>query len=123
MLLRVRLLHIALGHLLHHKVPIDLDIFNQHPVLNTPLAGDGKNTNGGFGVDERVDACGDVGEGEFVCCLMIQVSLAFLQLATSTDVPLGGSLSPRTRRVPHVADHNPDGLVNCLCDWCIAHCL
>jgi hypothetical protein len=68
-LLRVRLLNIALGNLLHHEVGIDVDFLAQLTVRNAPLAADGKCADGGFGVDERVDARFDVCEGEFVGCL------------------------------------------------------
>lgn len=69
MLLRVRLLNITLGNLLHHKVSIDNNILRQLAAVDTPLASDGQDTNGRLCVDEGVDAVGDVGEGELVCCL------------------------------------------------------
>ena len=69
MLLRMRLLHIPLRHLLHHKVSIDLHLLGQLAVHHPPLGRDRQRANGGLGVDEGVDAVGDVGEGEFVGCL------------------------------------------------------
>lgn len=65
-LLWVRLLNIALSNLLHHKVGIDVDFLAELAVGNAPLAADGEDANRGFGVDEGVDALGDVGEGELV---------------------------------------------------------
>lgn len=70
MLLRVGLLHVALSHLLHHKVPVNNNILRQLAAHNAPLARDGQDANGRLGVDERVDAVGGVGEGELVCCLV-----------------------------------------------------
>lgn len=69
MLLRMRLLDVTLRNLLHHEVGVDVHFLAQQAVLNTPLAGDGKDANGGLGVDEGVDAGGGVGELEGVCCL------------------------------------------------------
>ena len=68
-LLRVRLLHVALGHLLHHEIAVNLDIFDEHTILNTPFSCDGKDTDRRFGIDERVDTCGDIRERKFVGCL------------------------------------------------------
>ena len=70
MLLRMRLLHIPLRHLLHHKVPLNLHLLAQPAIHNPPLSGNSQRANGGLGVDEGVDAVGDVGEGEFVGCLV-----------------------------------------------------
>lgn len=69
MLLRMRLLHIPLRHLLHHKVPIDLHFLRQLAVHHPPLRRNRQRANGGLGVDEGVDAVRDVGKGEFVGCL------------------------------------------------------
>jgi hypothetical protein len=66
MLLGMRLLDIRLGHLLHHKVGIDIDFLNQGAAHDAPFARDGQHADRGFGVDERVDARGDVGESELV---------------------------------------------------------
>jgi hypothetical protein len=70
MLLGMRLLNIRLGHLLHHKVGIDVDFLDQRAACDAPLARDGQHADWGFGVDERVDARGDVGQGELVGGLM-----------------------------------------------------
>lgn len=77
MLLRVCLLDIPLGNLLHHEVAIDHHILGQLAAGHAPLARDCQDADGGFGVDERVDAGGDVGEGELVCCLWIVSMLCF----------------------------------------------
>lgn len=66
----MRLLDVALGNLLHHEIGINVDFLAQLAVGNTPLAADGQDADGGFGVDEGVDAVRDVGEGEFVGCLV-----------------------------------------------------
>jgi len=68
-LLRVSLLNIVLSNLLHHEVGVNVNLLAELAASHTPLAADGKDTNGGFGVDEGVDTLGDVGEGEFVGCL------------------------------------------------------
>ena len=68
-LLRVRLLDIALCHLLHHEVAVNLDILDELAVGDAPLAGDGQHADGRLCVDEAVDACGSVGESELVGCL------------------------------------------------------
>jgi hypothetical protein len=65
-LLGMRLLDVALGHLLHHEVGVDLDLLGELAVDDAPLAGDGQGADGGFGVDEAVDAVGDVGERQGV---------------------------------------------------------
>jgi hypothetical protein len=65
-LLRVRLFDISLGHLLHHEVPVNLDVLDQLAVCYAPLPRDGEGANGGLGVDECVDAVGDVCEGKLV---------------------------------------------------------
>jgi hypothetical protein len=70
-LLRVRLLHIALGHLLHHKVSINLYILDQLAVFDAPLSGDGQGTDRGLGIDERVDSILDIRERELVCGLIL----------------------------------------------------
>ena len=69
MLLRVGLLNIVLSHLLHHEVGVNVNLLAELAASNTPLAADGEDTNGGFGVDEGVDTLGDIGEGELVGCL------------------------------------------------------
>lgn len=74
MLLRMRLLDIALCHLLHHEISINLNLFDQLTLRNPPLGRNSQGTNGWLGVDERVDAVGDVGESELVGCLMGRVS-------------------------------------------------
>jgi hypothetical protein len=65
----VRLLDVALGHLLHHEVAVNLDILDQQAIRDAPLARDGQHADGRLGVDEAVDAGGCVGEGELVGCL------------------------------------------------------
>ena len=70
MLLRVRLLNIPLRHLLHHKVPINDHILRQHGALHPPLSSDGESADGRLGVDEGVDAVGDVGQRQLVGCLL-----------------------------------------------------
>ena len=70
MLLRVRLLNIPLRHLLHHKVPINDHILRQHGALHPPLSSDGQDADGRLGVDEGVDAVGDVGQRQLVGCLL-----------------------------------------------------
>lgn len=47
MLLRMRLLHIPLRHLLHHKVPIDLHFLRQLAVHHPPLRRNRQRANGG----------------------------------------------------------------------------
>lgn len=69
MLLRVRLLNIVLSHLLHHEVGVNVNLLAELAASHTPLAADGEDTNGGFGVNEGVDTLGDIGEGELVGCL------------------------------------------------------
>ena len=71
MLLRVRLLNIALSNLLHHEVSINNHILSQLAARDAPLASDGQDADGRLGVDEGVDAVGGVGEGELVCCLRL----------------------------------------------------
>ena len=66
MLLRVRLLNIVLNNLLHHKVGIYVDFLAELSVRNAPRAADVEDANGGFGVDEGVNALRDVGQGELV---------------------------------------------------------
>jgi hypothetical protein len=56
MLIRMRLLNIALGHLLHHKVGIDIDLLTQLAVRNAPLSRDGKHADRGLSVDEGIDS-------------------------------------------------------------------
>lgn len=51
MLLRVRLVHILLGHLLHHHVGVDVNVLAQHASRNSPLAGDGEGAQGRLRVD------------------------------------------------------------------------
>ena len=70
MLCRMRLLHITLRNLLHHEIRINVDLLAQLAIGDTPLAADSQYADGGLGVDKGVDAVGDVGEGEFVCCLV-----------------------------------------------------
>jgi hypothetical protein len=69
MLSRMRLLDIRPGHLLHHKVGIDIHLLNQRASRDTPLSRDSQHTNRRLSVDERVYAFGDVGQSEFVCSL------------------------------------------------------
>lgn len=69
MLLRVRLIDVPLGHLLHHEVAIDVDLLYELALCDAPLRGDGQRADGRLGVDEGVDAVVYVGEGEFVGCL------------------------------------------------------
>jgi hypothetical protein len=52
MLLRVRLLHVPLGHLLHHEIAVDLYIFNQLAVSDPPFSGYGEVSYGGSRVDK-----------------------------------------------------------------------
>lgn len=68
-LLRVRLLNIALRDLLHHEVPIDDHVLGELAARNAPLARDRQDADRRLSVDEGVDAVGGVGEGELVCCL------------------------------------------------------
>ena len=68
-LLRVRLLNIALSNLLHHEVPINHHVLSQLATCNAPLASDRQDADGRLGVDEGVDAVGGVGESELVGCL------------------------------------------------------
>jgi len=68
-LLRVGLLNIVLSHLLHHEVGVNVNLLAELATSHTPLAADGEDTNGGFGVNEGVDTLGDIGEGELVGCL------------------------------------------------------
>ena len=66
----MRLLNVTLRNLLHHEIRINVDLLAQLAIGDTPLAADSQYADGGLGVDEGVDAFGDVGEGEFVCCLV-----------------------------------------------------
>jgi hypothetical protein len=68
-LLRVRLLDVPLGHLLHHEVAVNLDVLDQLAIGDAPLAGNGQHADGRLRVDEAVDAGGCVCEGELVGCL------------------------------------------------------
>jgi len=77
-LLRVGLFNVVLSHLLHHEVGVNVNLLAELAASHTPLAADGEDTNGGFGVDEGVDTLGDVGEGELVGCLR-WVSIAALK--------------------------------------------
>lgn len=70
MLLRVRLLNITLGNLLHHKVAIDDHVLGQLAASDTPLASNGQDADGRFGVDEGVNTVGDIGESQLVGCLL-----------------------------------------------------
>lgn len=63
MLLRMRLLHIRLRHLLHHEIRINIHFLAQLAICNAPLARDSEDADGRLGVDEGIDAGGDVGEG------------------------------------------------------------
>ena len=65
----MRLLHIALGHLLHHKVPVNFNVLDQGAIYHAPLARDGEGADGGLSIDKGVDAVGHVCECEFVGCL------------------------------------------------------
>ena len=69
MLLRVSLLNIALGNLLHHEVAVNDHVLSELAAADAPLAGDSQDADRRLSVDEGVDAVGDVGEGELVCCL------------------------------------------------------
>ena len=62
-LTRVRLLDISLGHLLHHKVAIDLHILDQFSIYHPPFARNREDADWRLGVDETVDAIGGVCEG------------------------------------------------------------
>jgi hypothetical protein len=62
MLLGVRLLDIPLSHLLHHKVSINDHILRQQTALHPPLSSNSEGADGRLGVDEGVDAVGDVGQ-------------------------------------------------------------
>jgi hypothetical protein len=66
---RVGFLDISLGHLLHHKVAIDLHILNQLSISHPPFARNGEDADWRFGIDETVDAIRGVCEGQAVCCL------------------------------------------------------
>jgi hypothetical protein len=55
-LLRMRLLDISLGHLLHHEIAVNLNVFNQLAICYTPFPRNGQRADGGLGIDERVDA-------------------------------------------------------------------
>lgn len=68
-LLGVCLLNVALRNLLHHEVAIDDHILGELSADNTPLASNCQDANGRLSIDEGVDAVGDVGEGQLVCCL------------------------------------------------------
>ena len=66
MLLRVRLLDVALGNLLHHEVAINYNVLGQLAVGDAPLARNGQDADGRLCIDERVDDVGDGGERELV---------------------------------------------------------
>jgi hypothetical protein len=61
MLTRMRLLDIRLGHLLHHKVGIDIHLLDQRAARDTPLSRNGQHADRGLSVDKRVYAFGNVG--------------------------------------------------------------
>jgi len=65
----VRLLDVSLGHLLHHKVAIDLHILDQFSIYHPPFARNREDADWRLGVDETVDAIWGVCEGQAVCCL------------------------------------------------------
>jgi hypothetical protein len=69
-LLRMRLFHISFCHLLHHEIPVNLHVLDQLAVCDAPLARDGQRADGRLGVDQCIDAGGNVGEGQFVCRLI-----------------------------------------------------
>ena len=66
MLLWVCTIHIALRHLLHHKITIDFHVFGKLPAFHPPLSSNCQSTNGRFGIDEGVDPTVDVGEGKLI---------------------------------------------------------
>ena len=65
-LLRMRAIHVALCHLLHHEVAVDFNILREHVAFYPPFSGDFQGTNGRLSVDKRVDTVINVGEGELV---------------------------------------------------------
>lgn len=66
MMLRMRTLNIPLNNLLNNHIRIDLDLFLQLAINDSPLAGNLHGAHRHLAVDERVDAVGDVGESELV---------------------------------------------------------
>lgn len=62
----MRLLDVALGHLLGDHVAVNLDILLEGPVDSPPLAGNLQRADRGLRIDQRVDAAVDVGESELV---------------------------------------------------------
>lgn len=66
---RVGLLDIPLRHLLHHKIAVNLDVLSQQAVFDAPRSHNREDADRRLCVDERVDACGGVGQGEGVGCL------------------------------------------------------
>lgn len=69
-LLGVGLLDVALGHLLHEHVGLNIDLLTEDEagslVDDAPLASDNEGSDGGLGVDKSVDAVLEVGDGELV---------------------------------------------------------
>ncbi|KZL65427.1 hypothetical protein CI238_11013, partial [Colletotrichum incanum] len=69
-LLGVSLLDVALGHLLHEHVGVNVDLLPEDEAVgvldDAPLAGDDEGTDRGLGVDEGVDTVLQVGDGQLV---------------------------------------------------------
>lgn len=71
MLARVRLLDIALSHLLHDEVAVDMHLLSKMGAIDTPLAGDGQGAGRRLRNDLGVDALRHVGESEPVSGLRL----------------------------------------------------
>ena len=65
-LLRVRLLNIALGNLLHHEIGIDINLLAQLAIDDAPLATNRKCADRRFGINKRIDALWHIGDVELV---------------------------------------------------------
>lgn len=107
----MRLLDVALGHLLGDHVAVNLDVLLQLAVGNPPLAGDLERADGRLRVNERVDTAGDVGEGKLVGGLLNGQRLSRSHANTAMYLANGllvgdvvGGLGGRVARVELVGD-------------------
>jgi hypothetical protein len=69
MVLSVLLFQIALDHLLHDHIGINVHLLAQLVVDDPPLSGDSQSANRRFSINKSVNAVGCFGEGEGVCSL------------------------------------------------------
>lgn len=107
----MRLLDVALGHLLGDHVAVNLDILLEGPVDSPPLAGNLQRADRGLRIDQRVDAAVDVGESELVRRLCILSAACGCAGCRDTHLTNGllvghvvGGLCGRITRVELVGD-------------------